>query len=741
MKHIRLFLFLSSLLLINTVTSAQTGTLRGTVIDSAKGEVLPFANIIISGTKLGTSTDLNGNFTITGVPAGIHTAAVSYLGYKADSISVEIKRGKVTQVNIPLSPINIELEEIEMVGEKMVRPNETNLGLQKITIRELELLPKSVETDIFRSLQFVPGVQSTGDVSARYYVRGGGSNQNLVLLNGVSVYNPFHALGLFSIIDPEMINAVEFYKGGFSADLGGRLSSVLDLVTKDGNKNYYGGSAAISFLTAKAAVEGPIPSGSFILTGRKSLFSNTLKKFINLKDAPFEFYDISGKISYANTEGESLTKISLHGFNSQDKLVNESPYKADYKWTNNIYGAYWFQAWEDVPIYSETNFSVSSFRGDIDPKYGLSKQRHNDITDVTLGTDFTNIFSNRDEIKLGWELKSVSTSFNFENLQGIKSAVADKGFHFTFYGKYKFLRFEDLGMDVGARVNAITMAKTRSATIEPRVNLTYVLYPGIKLKGAWGIYTQELITLTDENEIISIFEPWLITPDYLKIPEAIHYVAGLDITTLGNVNLSIEAYYKDLKYTAEVNQLKADEIDPDFIQGSGEAYGTEFQLRYSNPFVAFTGSYSLSWTYRNINGWISYPKYDARHVVTTNLAFDFGSGWYGSISWFFNSGLPFTQILGYYDKLFFEELFNKGLYGYYLPYTILDDPNLGRLPTYHRLDLSVTKRVKFFFTNTEISLSVMNVYDRQNIFYFERATGERVNMLPFFPTATIKVEI
>jgi outer membrane receptor for Fe3+-dicitrate len=173
----------------------------------------------------------------------------------------------------------------------------------------------------------------------------------------------------------------------------------------------------------------------------------------------------------------------------------------------------------------------------------------------------------------------------------------------------------------------------------------------------------------------------------------------------------------------------------------GESYGMEFIIRFNNHFAAFTGSYALSWTYRDIKGWISHPKYDSRHNVNLNLNFDFGSGWHSGLSWFFNSGLPFTQIMGFYDKLYFETLFNTGLYGYYLPYSVLADKNLGRLPTYHRLDLNITKKFQIYFTNVELSFSIMNVYDRKNIFYFERDTGERVNMIPFLPTATIKIEI
>ena len=156
-----------------------------------------------------------------------------------------------------LSPVNIQLEEIEKIGEKFKRPNETDIGLQKLDIREIESLPKGVETDIFRTLHFLPGVQATGDISARYYVRGSSSDQNLVLYNGVSVYNPFHALGLFSIIDPEMINSLEFYKGGFPAEYGGRLSAVLNLTQKDGNQNEIDGLVSLGALSSKVSLEGP----------------------------------------------------------------------------------------------------------------------------------------------------------------------------------------------------------------------------------------------------------------------------------------------------------------------------------------------------------------------------------------------------------------------------------------------------------------------------------------------------
>ncbi len=743
-KKLALIYFLSYFIFFSvSLIAQQTGSIRGIVVDSLSGEALPYANALIEGLRTGAAADLRGIFTITGIPPNRnYNLRITFLGYQNKNIKVYVRANSITQVKIELAPSSIQLGVIEKIGQKENIKNETDISVQKLTAKQIELIPKGVETDIFRSLRFLPGVQSTGDVSARYYVRGSPSNQNLVLLNGVTVYNPFHALGLFSIIDPEMINAVEFYKGGFPAEYGDRLSSVLNLITKDGNRNRYGGNASLSFLTAKGAVEGPIPGGSFIVTGRQSLFDQVLKKFTNYKDAPFNFHDLSAKVNLQSEDTKSLTKVSLLGFNSEDKLLNDDPSKADYKWSNNLLSGYWFQAWENVPIYSETSLSLSSFNGQIIPNQSDAKERNNSLTDVTLKTDFTNIYDSRDEIKVGYEIKSVKTSLKFQNLEGLYSEFYDSGLHFSLYGKYRFLRFENFGVDIGTRVNLLSLSVNHAPFFEPRVSASYTFLPGIKLKAAYGIYSQELITITNENEIISLFEPWLILPDYLQVPEAFHYIAGIEFRRIENLVFNVELYYKKMKNIAEINDNKVTANDPDFIEGSGESYGSEFSLQYSRPFMMATASYSLSWAYRNINGWISYPRYDIRHSVNLSLTYLFGSGWEASASWFFNSGLPFTQTEGYYDKFYFDNLYNIGpLFGYYKPFTILADPNLGRLPTYHRLDLSLTKNFDISFAKASLSLNVLNVYNRKNIFYFERDTGRIVNMLPFLPSATFKIEL
>ena len=241
-----------------------------------------------------------------------------------------------------------------------------------------------------------------------------------------------------------------------------------------------------------------------------------------------------------------------------------------------------FQEWEYVPIYSETNLSYSGFYGEVIPNQSLAKTKKQSVDDITLKSDVTYINDSRDEIKVGYSIKSVKTDLQFENLKGAKTNLTRKALQIALYGKYRFLRWEDLGIDIGSRINVLTLSEQRGSILEPRISLTYRLFPWLALKGAWGIYTQDLITLTNENEVISLFEPWVIVPNYLEPLEAIHYIAGVEFDGIRNFTFSVEGYYKALHNTAEINEEKILSTDPDFVQGSGEAYGSEYLVRYIN---------------------------------------------------------------------------------------------------------------------------------------------------------------
>jgi hypothetical protein len=721
----------------------DVGNVRGIVADSSNGEALAFCSVYIPELKRGMTTDARGIFLFTGIPANKRfSITTSYVGYSPKKQYFMVAPGKMTPLKIMLAPSNINMKEVEVEGERVRRENATDVSLQKITARELEALPKSVETDVLRSLQYVPGVQFTGDASARYYVRGGTNNQNLILLNDAPIYNPYHALGIFSSIDPDIINSMEFHKGAYPTEYSGRLSSVLKIVTKDGNKNRLGASASISFLSAKALVEGPFPGGSFIVTGRKSTSSEILKKFLNDKNYPIDFYDMSFKVNYADPKVLKDAKFSLHGFVSADNLMNNNPLKQDFKWSNSVIGLNYFQL-SDTPLFYDISFNYSQFYGEVFPNATPTKASKNELHDASAKVDIKYIYDSKDELNVGLKIQEVGTSLKLTNSSGFVSDLGSRGTEISIYAKYMFLQLGAFGADVGTRLNLTRMAGGGFAgLLEPRARFTLRVLPQIAFKGAWGVYQQELTTISDENEVISLYEPWIITPRYLNPSKSIHYTAGIETEFVKDFILNFDGYYKKGTDVAFVNNNKVFADDKDLVAGNSEAYGLEVLLKNTQRDLNVNISYTLSWAFVEVNGLRYAPRYDSKHNLSIALDYDFGAGWKASVSWVYNSGHPFTQIRGYYDKLNTDALFAGNLIlQEYLPYILLADRNQARLPDYHRLDVTISKQINFSFMKLYLDVSVINAYDRKNIFYFDRKTGERVNMLPIMPTATLKAEI
>ena len=453
-----LYIFLSVLVLSGIVkTNAQNyGTLRGFVTDSSNGEVLAYATIYIQETKQGSTTDTRGFYSIPSIPVGMHSVVFSFVGYFPKVVEVRIRTDKITEFSVQLLPGSVNYNAVVKIGEMIKKPNENDAGLYNLTGREIQVVPKGIEADVMRSLQMIPGVKTSNDVSSRYYVRGGGSDQNLVLLDGVTIYNPYHALGIFSIIDPEIINNVQFYKGTFPAEYGGRLSSVMNIKTNDGNKYRYTGSANASFLTGKVSLEGPIPSGSFILTGRKSYFGEVMKNFLNNKTAPFDFYDLNMKLNYANDNMLKNSKFTVKTLISNDNIKYGDPKLADYSFSNNLFGIDYYQVWEK-PLYSYISFSVSNYHAAVLPNFSQAKERINDIKEFAWNNNFTFLFNSRDELGLGLQVKTFSSDLNYQNRLSNFVTYSDFGANFDFYAKYKFLRFENFGLEAGVRICPVTL--------------------------------------------------------------------------------------------------------------------------------------------------------------------------------------------------------------------------------------------------------------------------------------------
>ncbi|MGA7162093.1 MAG: carboxypeptidase-like regulatory domain-containing protein [Bacteroidota bacterium] len=716
------------------------GMLRGIVRDSVTSEVLPYASVYIREINSGASTDTRGFFVIPSLPTKKeYTIIVTYVGYSPKMATARIWENEITEIDVFLAKHAIEMESVNVYGE---RAKVEEVSVEKLAVQDIENMTHGVETDVMRTIQLEPGVQSTGDVSARYYVRGGASNENLVLLNGAPIYNPFHAEGIFSVIDPDMINSVEFYKGGFGARYDGRLSSVMNIVTKDGNPNSFGGTAALSELTAKGALEGPIPDGSFIITGRKSYFNEILKKFTNNESIPIDFYDASFKINYSNPEVLPLSKFSVFGFISNDKIDYKNSLHADYNWSNSNIGFDWFNAAQDDLSFVDFTFYYSGFSGSEIPYSSNDQYLDNKLGDFTSKIDFYHVYSNTDELYGGIKMYYIKTGLRLNNSTGILNTVSSEGEAFGAYGGYRLFSLSKLRVDLGSRFNFMNLLDVPSVFGEPRLNVTYGLLPTLNLKAAWGFYQQELVTITDEDEILPMFEPWIILPQYLKIPNAIHYVCGFDYYPTEKLKVDVEGYYKVEDHLAVINDSLIYPTDPQLIAASEKSDGAEITLNYETERIYAQLSYSYSWTTRKVRDMVYHPRFDSRNDVKFLADCDLGNNWSASMTWIFNSGMPFTQILGYYNKYDPSEISNpsSALTDYFY-FPILAGRNAAQLPDYHRLDVGISKKIYLWSVKASLNLEIINVYDRKNFFYFDQETGKRVNMLPFFPTIDIKAEL
>lgn len=741
---VKLIKFIILIFTLILVINAQTksGNLRGIVKDATSGEILAYCNVLIKGTTRGVATDNKGYFIIANIEQSEkYQLIISYIGYKTKTIEFKVLAGKTTHLDIYLEPDILQTQVVEKIAERIQESNKTDIGLTVMTSRQLELLPRSVEADVFRALQYIPGVNTRGDVSAKYFVRGSYSNQNKVLFENGIIYNPFHALGLFSVIDPDMINNVEFFKGGFTAEHGGRMSSVLNITGKEGNKFKYSTQASASLLAGKLLVEGPLLGGSFIVTGRKTYNNKIMDKFLQ-KSVPIDFFDVAAKLTFDNAFGSQSSKIVLNYFLSEDNIKYHDEYKEDFYWKNNLIGARWYFV-GDAPVFLNIGIGVSTFKGEVIKNKSLSLPKNNTLSDMTLDMNFSYVFDSKDEIGVGLELKEISTELTKMSNYGIPINSDSKGTSIDLFAKYKFLRFDNLGIDIGARLHAIRFLKrnTDISSIEPRINFTYQIFDFLKFKANYGLYQQEVISLENEKEVLNIYEPWIILPKELTIPVCVQYSGGIEINPSQFWNLNCEIYYKDIKDQPTLNYTKTNFEDPDFIAGQTEAYGIELLSKINYEFLQFTLAYTRSWCYNTVNKWVYYPSFDARNNI--NCAFDIsvGNGWFFNINWVYNSGLPFTKIQSYYPKYNISSYFGSLTGEIFTPYGILDDINMGRLPDYHRLDLSITKNIDWGIFTSEANLSFINVYNRKNIFYFKRDTGERVNMLPFFPSFSLKVKL
>jgi hypothetical protein len=699
---------------------------------------IPFANVTILNTTRGAASNSVGLYYIPKLPPGTYKVEASVIGYSPAVKDVSLREGESLEVDFELAPSSIEIREVVVHAPRKRLELETSTSVQVMQQQELKAVPVAAQQDLLQSLKVLPGIVSTSDVSSRFYVRGGAGDQNLFLYDGIRVYNPFHALGIFSCFNPEVVENVEVYTGAFPPQFADRLSSVVNIMTRDGRADRMSARAGVNFLSTEAELEGPLfGNSSWLVDGRRSMSSRTYSKIIGA-DVPVSFYDATLKLT---SKPGGVTKFDFTFLSSGDELRLPGADQPSYSWRSNGFSI----MGSSVPteqLFVQWLVFGSSYSAQRNPKssqtippLSTSVKHYGVRTSATLYT------SQYDMYYFGFEFGVPTMDYSFVNLldapQRITSTIVEPLAWIRYLAK-----LGDLELDGGLHIDmgSLLQGGRPARDVQPRVNVSYLLRGTWRAKAAFGRFTQHVVTVVSEDDIISLIDPWIRIPDNLPPEQADHYVVGLTGNLSEQSFLTLEGYYKHYGSLVEYNRDKIDATDPDYIQGTGNSYGAEVMLRSKIQWIDVLGAYSLSWAKLDNQGFVYFPRYDRRHHVNLMLIGRPVKGLSVTLHWEYGSGFPFSQTIGYFDRLTFDE----ALPGRFeletgSPYLMLGPKDAARLPAYHRLDASANYDVSFLGFDISCGVDLLNVYNNQNIFYFDRVTGERVNMLPFFPSAALTI--
>jgi hypothetical protein len=728
-----------SLIACFTSLHAQTTDVYGVVSDSLTKQRIPFTNISVVGTLRGAAANNLGFYLIPKLPPGTYEISASSIGYIRGVRTVVVREGKSVELNFELAPIPVQTEEVLVTAPRKRLEIETKTtSVHVLERQDLKQVPVAGQQDLLQSLKILPGIVSTSDVSSRFYVRGGAGDQNLFMFDGIRIYYPFHALGIYSVFSPEVVDNVEVYTGAFPPGFGGKLSSVVNITARDGRADRLAGRANANFLSSELELEGPaISKSSFVVNARKSISSQTFGNIVG-QDVPLSFYDLTAKLS---TQPGGVQKFDITFLSSGDNLKSRNSSEPNYSWRNNgmalsgsgLPSARMFVNWL-VYLSSYTANRDESVSGDVTAASTSVKEQG-------LRANATVYTGPQDLYYFGFDFSFPALDYTFVNRLGLKQDIQSSLLEVSAWARYS-TTIGPMTIDGGlhAEIGSLFEGGDVLREIQPRINASYLVVGTWRAKASFGRFSQRMLTVGNEDDVISIFDAWIRVPSELKPQQADHYVLGLSGSLTEQASVNIETYYKRYNSLVVYNRDKIDASDPDYIQGDGNSYGVEVTLRSHSQYVDLYGAYSLSYAKINNGGFVYFPRYDRRNHLNLMAIGHPLRGLTTTIKWEFGSGFPFSQTVGYFDRLSLD----NALPGQFetetgTPYTMLGPKNAARLPAYHRMDISIVYTFRVIGLDVNVGADFLNVYDNKNIFYFDRRTGQRVNMISFYPSATLTI--
>lgn len=729
----------------NKVISRRS-TISGYVHDSASGEVIIGANVYDKTTLQGTTTNGYGFYSLT-LSEGKYLVAFSFIGYSPLIQEIDLSKNSIISVNLAEARLNIK--EVEIVsGSNNPDINHYKTGEIRFSPSTLKQIPGFAgNIDVIKTLQTVPGIVAFGDGSTFYYVRGGNSDQNLLVIDEAPIYNPSHLFGFFSALAPDAIKDVQIYKGDFPASYGGRLSSVVDIKARDGNLNRFGFVGNIGPFTSDLTLEGPIlkEKSSFIISGRKSNLnwlntSNTAERNFSIN-----FYDFNAKLNLKLNNNNHIFLTSYIGNDDFSRLTSPTIKQTfGISWKNVLGTLRWNHIFNNR-LFSNTTFCFSQYNYYLYTYKEQNNYWNSAISNATLKTDFSWYPNPRNTVKAGIEVSSHFSNpgnvhFSDTEIQrNIPKIPTYRSVEYALYlsndqkmSRKLFLRYglrvvlwQDLGPAsvyfFDANHNVIDTAQVAKNTIyssflnpEPRFSLTYLLNQASSLKFTYSRTVQYLQVLSNSTSPFTSLEVWTPSGPNIKPQKADQIELGyFRRQSSTGYDFSLETFYKrfynQIDYKDHANMLYNPLIEGELRFGKAWSYGVEVLLRKTGR--TFTGwiGYSYARSFRQIEG-VNNNKsfratYDRPHNMSVSLSFKAGSRWDFSAHWIYLTSSTFSAPTGFYV-----------LNGYTVP--VYGEKNNDRLPDYHRLDLSIA----FLISKPEnkyrhsLILTIYNAYGRHNPF-------------------------
>lgn len=713
-KH---FILLVSLIVLSLRGIAQTnnGSISGEIRDAITKQPLPGANVLIAGTKLGATANENGYYVIKNIEPGTYTLHSSMIGYeRATNTDVVVHPLRNKTIHFGLKSSDVELEAVEIQSDYFAKPTENVVSMRSLSPEEIRRSPGSAE-DIFRVMQSMPGVATAGGKSAQLIVRGGSPDENLTLLDNIEIYNPIHfarsgeSMGIISIVNPALLEKVDFITGGFPAKYGDKMSSVFEMTLQDGNKELYNSDINTNIAGFGVMVDGPVTdNGSLIFSLRRGFF-DMLTSIVNRPAAP-RYYDAVGKITY---DLDANNRISLVGFYYIDQIDREGTTKesgamSKYEYlARDDYGSAFGLNWRSLFSHDAYAMTTLSFTGNgWTTRQGTLTDRSlrgEDIleNEMMIKSEITYQILSSLDIKFGGQIKLIdSKNESWLPADTTRTGIITPASTITFtpntttkssfFTQTNYMVFSPLTISAGLRFDHFEM--TNETNLSPRLAASYRITNATTLNAAWGTFVQSPAT-------------YQISPDprnlLLKSSKATHYIAGIEHRIGDDSKTTIEVYHKDLSHVV----VNPDSTNLLLNTGSGYAEGIEFSLqkKFTNGFVG-SASYSFSTSQRKDNSTQAFYdfEYDRPHIVNLIAGMELGSGWQIGAKFQFASGNPYTPVLAVTSKNGFFYLVDGAM-------------NSARYPDYHKLDIRVDKQFILAGWSLTAYIDLWNVYNRENI--------------------------